>query len=526
MTRISESGLPIEPVYGPESVKDLDAAREVAEPGEFPYTRGIHPTMYVRRPWTMRQYAGFSTAADSNQRYHQLIRAGTTGLSVAFDLPTQMGYDSDAPLARGEVGRVGVAIDSIDDMRVLLHDIPLDTVSVSMTINAPAAVLLLLYQLVAEEQGTPADKLTGTIQNDVLKEYIARGTYIYPPKPSLRLVADSFAYCEKEMPHWNTISISGYHMAEAGATPVQEIAFTLANAKEYVRAAISSGLAVDEFAPRLSFFFVARTTLLEEIGKFRAARRLWARIMRDEFGAADPRSHMLRFHTQTAGVQLTAQQPEVNMARVTVQALAAVLGGTQSLHTNSYDEAIALPSQKAARLALRTQQVLAYETDLTATADPFAGSYAIESITNDIETAASELIAKVEELGGSVAAIEQGFQKAEIERSAYLVACQIDEGERVIVGVNKFAQAEEEPYEPLRVNPAIEQDQARALAALRSARDPAEVSSRMADLKRAAAGTENLLYPLREALRARATVGEVCDALRDVWGIYRPPDAY
>jgi methylmalonyl-CoA mutase, N-terminal domain len=526
MTRISESGLPIEPVYGPESVKDLDAARDVAEPGEFPYTRGIHPTMYVRRPWTMRQYAGFSTAADSNQRYHQLIRAGTTGLSVAFDLPTQMGYDSDAPLARGEVGRVGVAIDSIDDMRVLLNDIPLDTVSVSMTINAPAAVLLLLFQLVAEEQGTPADKLTGTIQNDVLKEYIARGTYIYPPKQSLRLVADSFAYCEKEMPHWNTISISGYHMAEAGATPVQEIAFTLANAKEYVRAAISSGLAVDEFAPRLSFFFVARTTLLEEIGKFRAARRLWARIMRDEFGAVDPRSHMLRFHTQTAGVQLTAQQPEVNMARVTVQALAAVLGGTQSLHTNSYDEAIALPSQKAARLALRTQQVLAYETDLTATADPFAGSYAIESITNDIEAAASELIAKIEEHGGAVAAIEQGFQKAEIERSAYLVACQIDEGERVIVGVNKFALAEEEPYEPLRVNPAIEQDQARALAALRSARDPAEVTSRMADLKRAAAGTENLLYPLREALRARATVGEVCDALRDVWGIYRPPDAY
>jgi methylmalonyl-CoA mutase, N-terminal domain len=526
MTRISESGLPIEPVYGPESVKDLDAARDVAEPGEFPYTRGIHPTMYVSRPWTMRQYAGFSTAADSNQRYHQLIQAGTTGLSVAFDLPTQMGYDSDAPAARGEVGRVGVAIDSIDDMRVLLNEIPLDTVSVSMTINAPAAVLLLLYQLAAEEQGTPADKLTGTIQNDVLKEYIARGTYIYPPQPSLRLVADTFAYCKKEMPHWNTISISGYHMAEAGATPVQEIAFTLANAKEYVRAAISSGLAVDEFAPRVSFFFVARTTLLEEIGKFRAARRLWARIMRDEFGAADPKSQMLRFHTQTAGVQLTAQQPEVNMARVTVQALAAVLGGTQSLHTNSYDEAIALPSQKAARLALRTQQVLAYETDLTATADPFAGSYAIESLTNDIDTAASELIAKIEDMGGAVAAIEQGFQKAEIERSAYLVACQIDEGERVIVGVNKFALAEEESYEPLRVNPTIEQDQARSLAALRSARDPAEFTRRIADLKRAAAGTENVLYPLREALRARATVGEVCDALRDVWGIYKSPDAY
>jgi methylmalonyl-CoA mutase, N-terminal domain len=526
MTRISESGLPIEPVYGPESVKDLDAARDIAEPGEFPYTRGIHPSMYVQRPWTMRQYAGFSTAADSNQRYHQLIQAGTTGLSVAFDLPTQMGYDSDAPAARGEVGRVGVAIDSIDDMRVLLNGIPLDSVSVSMTINAPAAVLLLLYQLVAEEQGTPASQLTGTIQNDVLKEYIARGTYIYPPQPSLRLVADTFAYCKKEMPHWNTISISGYHMAEAGATPVQEIAFTLANAKEYVRAALSAGMAVDEFAPRLSFFFVARTTLLEEIGKFRAARRLWARIMLDEFGAADPRSQMLRFHTQTAGVQLTAQQPEVNMARVTVQALAAVLGGTQSLHTNSYDEAIALPSQKAARLALRTQQVLAHESDLTATADPFAGSYAIESITGDIETAASELMAKIEAFGGAVAAIEQGFQKAEIERSAYRVAREIDEGKRIIVGVNAFVLAEEEPYEPLRVNPAIEQDQARSLAALRSARDAAECTRRIADLKLAAAGTDNVLYPLREALRARATVGEVCDALRDAWGIYKPPDAY
>ena len=385
MTRISESGVPIEPVYGPESLRGFDPASELAEPGEYPFTRGVYPGMYVKRPWTMRQYAGFSTAADSNRRYHQLIEAGTTGLSVAFDLPTQMGYDSDAPAARGEVGKVGVAIDSIEDMRLLLQGIPLDSVSTSMTINAPAAVLLLLYQLVAEEQGTRADQLTGTIQNDILKEYIARGTYIYPPQPSLRLVADTFAYCRSEIPRWNTISISGYHMAEAGATPVQEMAFTLANAKEYVRAAIASGLAVDEFAPRLSFFFVARTTLLEEVAKFRAGRRLWARIMRDEFGAADPRSQMLRFHTQTAGVQLTAQQPEVNLARVTVQALAAVLGGTQSLHTNSYDEAIALPTEKAARLAVRTQQVLAYETDLTATADPLAGSYAIESMTNDIE---------------------------------------------------------------------------------------------------------------------------------------------
>src|SRR5215467_2654850 len=364
MSRKSESGTPIKGAYGPKDVVDLDPAAALGEPGAFPYTRGIYPTMYTTRPWTMRQYAGFATAAESNRRYHELIDAGTTGLSVAFDLPTQMGYDSDAPIAHGEVGKVGVAIDAVDDMRTLFNGIPLGQVSTSMTINAPGAVLLLMYQTVGEEQGASPGQLTGTIQNDVLKEYIARGTYIYPPRPSLRLVADTFAYCRQELPRWNTISISGYHMAEAGATPVQEIAFTLANAKEYVRAALSSGLAVDDFAPRLSFFFVARTTLLEEVAKFRAARWLWAHIMAEEFGAADPRSQMLRFHTQTAGVQLTAQQPEVNLARVTVQALAAVLGGTQSLHTNAYDEAIALPSEKAARLALRTQQVLAHETDL------------------------------------------------------------------------------------------------------------------------------------------------------------------
>ncbi|MBO0836709.1 MAG: methylmalonyl-CoA mutase, partial [Actinobacteria bacterium] len=373
MSRNSESGAPIKSVYGPEDMLGMDSEAELGLPGEFPFTRGIYPTMYVSRPWTMRQYAGFSTAAESNRRYHQLIEAGTTGLSVAFDLPTQMGYDSDATQARGEVGKVGVAIDSLEDMRQLFAGIRLDKVSTSMTINAPAALLLLLYQLVAEEQGVSPDTISGTIQNDILKEYIARGTYIYPPEPSLRLVADTFAYCKAEIPRWNTISISGYHMAEAGATPVQEIAFTLSNAREYVRTAIESGLAVDEFAPRLSFFFVARTTLLEEVAKFRAARRLWAHIMRDEFGARDPRSQMLRFHTQTAGVQLTAQQPEVNLARVTLQALAAVLGGTQSLHTNAYDEAIALPTQKAATLAVRTQQVLAFETDLTSTADPLAG---------------------------------------------------------------------------------------------------------------------------------------------------------
>src|SRR5215813_12901413 len=457
MGRESESGLPVEPVYGPGDPPGFDPAEKLGEPGRYPFTRGIYPGMYTTRPWTIRQYAGFATAQASNERYHQLIAAGTTGLSVAFDLPTQMGFDSDAPMAHGEVGKVGVAIDSIEDMRTLLHDIPLDTVSTSMTINAPAAVLLLLYQLVAEEQGVAAGALTGTIQNDILKEYIARGTYIYPPQPSLRLVADTFAYCRREMPRWNTISISGYHMAEAGATPVQEVAFTLANAMEYVRAALASGLAVDEFAPRLSFFFVARTTLLEEVAKFRAARRLWARIMAGEFGAADPRSQMLRFHTQTAGVQLTAQQPEVNLARVTLQALAAVLGGTQSLHTNSYDEAIALPTQKAATLALRTQQVLAFETDLTATADPFAGSYAVESMTDDLEAAANDLITRVEDLGGAVAAIERGFQKAEIERSAYRIARQIDDGERVVVGVNRFTSADgpDSPYQPLRVDPSI-----------------------------------------------------------------------
>jgi methylmalonyl-CoA mutase N-terminal domain/subunit len=526
MSRISESGTPIEAVYGPKDVQNLDPVADLGEPGSFPFTRGVYPTMYLTRPWTMRQYAGFSTAADSNRRYHQLIEAGTTGLSVAFDLPTQMGYDSDAPQARGEVGKVGVAIDSLEDMRLLLRGIPLGKVSTSMTINAPAALLLALYQLAAEEQGVSAAQISGTIQNDILKEYIARGTYIYPPQPSLRLVADTFAYCRDEIPRWNTISISGYHMAEAGATPVQEIAFTLANAREYVRAALASGLAVDEFAPRLSFFFVARTTLLEEVAKFRAARRLWAHIMRDEFGALDPRSQMLRFHTQTAGVQLTAQQPEVNLARVTLQALAAVLGGTQSLHTNSYDEAIALPSQKAATLALRTQQVLASETDLTATVDPLAGSYAIEAMTDDIEAQSRDLMAKVAELGGAVAAIEQGFQKAEIERSAYRIAREIDSGERTVVGVNAYTSPQEEPFEPLRVDPAIEQEQAARLAELRSRRDNADVGRRLDEVKQAAAGDSNMLVPLREALRALATVGEVCDALRDVWGVYQPTEVY
>jgi methylmalonyl-CoA mutase N-terminal domain/subunit len=521
----TESGLPFATVYGPESAAHRDVESSLSRPGAYPYTRGVYPTMYTGRPWTMRQYAGFGTAAESNRRYHQLIEAGTTGLSVAFDLPTQMGYDSDASIAAGEVGKVGVAIDSIDDMRVLFDGIPLDEVSTSMTINAPAALLLLMYQLVAEEQGVGADQLTGTTQNDVLKEYIARGTYIYPPKQSLRLVTDVFAYCKAEMPHWNTISISGYHMAEAGASPAQEVAFTLADGIEYVRAAIASGQGVDEFAPRLAFFFVARTTLLEEVAKFRAARRIWARVMREEFGAQDPRSMMLRFHTQTAGVQLTAQQPEVNLVRVAVQGLAAVLGGTQSLHTNAFDEAIALPSEKAARLALRTQQVLAYESDVTKTVDPFAGSYAVEALTDDLEGEALRLMQRVEDMGGAVAAIERNFQKDEIEKSAYTIARQIDAGERVVVGLNRFRVENDERYEPLRVDPAIEEQQAKRLAGLRAERDGEAVARHLAALQAAARGTDNVLYPMKAALRARATVGEVCDALREVWGTHVPADA-
>ncbi|MFE7857550.1 methylmalonyl-CoA mutase [Streptomyces sp. NPDC101209] len=526
MARESESGLPIEPVYGPQSLQGWDPAEKLGEPGGFPFTRGVYPSMYTGRPWTMRQYAGFGTATESNARYKQLIANGTMGLSVAFDLPTQMGHDSDAPIAHGEVGKVGVAIDSVDDMRVLFGGIPLDKVSTSMTINAPASLLLLLYQLVAEEQGVPADKLTGTIQNDVLKEYIARGTYIFPPKPSLRLIADIFKYCKAEIPKWNTISISGYHMAEAGASPAQEIAFTLADGIEYVRTAVAAGMDVDDFAPRLSFFFVARTTILEEVAKFRAARRIWARVMREEFGAKNPKSLMLRFHTQTAGVQLTAQQPEVNLVRVAVQGLAAVLGGTQSLHTNSFDEAIALPTDKSARLALRTQQVLAYETDVTATVDPFAGSYVIEKMTDDVEAAAVELMQKVEDLGGAVSAIEHGFQKSEIERSAYRIAQETDSGERVVVGVNRFQLDEEEPYEPLRVDPAIEAQQAERLAKLRAERDQQAVDTALAALKKAAEGEDNVLYPMKDALKARATVGEVCNALREVWGTYVPSDAF
>jgi methylmalonyl-CoA mutase, N-terminal domain len=516
----AQSGFDLDAVYGPETLAGFDPAEQLGAPGEFPYTRGVYPSMYRGRPWTIREYAGFGSASETNRRFRNLIAEGETGLSVAFDLPTQMGYDSDHPLARGEVGKVGVAIDSLADMRTLFDGIRLDQVSTSMTINAPAAPLLLLYQLVAEEQGVDVRRLAGTIQNDILKEYIARGTYIFPPRPSLRLTTDIFAYCQAELPRWNTISISGYHMAEAGANPAQEVAFTLSNAIEYVRAALAGGLEIDEFGPRLSFFFVARSTLLEEVAKFRAARRLWARIMRDRFEAKDPRSLRLRFHTQTAGVELTAQQPEVNLIRVTLAALAAILGGTQSLHTNSFDEAIALPTDHAAQLAVRTQQVLAYETDVTRIVDPLGGSYAIERITDQIELEALALINKIEDVGGAAAAIEQRLQTTEIDRSAYRVTQETESGQRVVIGVNRFQSEEEEPYERLRIDERIESEQIERLGRVRAARSERTVTEALQAVTDAAKGTDNLVYPMRRALIADATVGEVCDALRAVWGTY------
>jgi len=521
---VTASGIPAAPVYRPEPGRDYD--RDLGDPGSYPFTRGVYETMYRGRSWTMRQYAGFATAAESNARYRYLLDQGQTGLSVAFDLPTQMGHDSDAELAAGEVGKVGVAIDSLEDMRQLFDGIPLDEVSTSMTINAPASVLLLLYQLVGEEQGVDPAKLRGTIQNDVLKEYIARGTYIFPPEPSLRLITDTFAYCAEHLPSFNTISISGYHMGEAGATAVEEIAFTLANAIAYVEAAREVGLAVERIAPRLSFFFVARSSLLEEVAKFRAARRMWARIVKERFGSDDPKSQMLRFHTQTAGVQLTAQQAEVNLARVTIQALAATLGGTQSLHANAFDEALALPSETAARLALRTQQVIAHETDVPLTADPLAGSWFVEALTDEIDERAGALIARIDELGGAVAAIEQGFQKTEIERSAYDQAKRIESGEQVVVGVNRFRIEEEIEPDLQSVDDAVAQGQIEQLRRIRAERDADAVDAALADVAKAAEGTDNLLPPMREALRQMATVGEVCDALRGVFGSYRPFDAF
>ncbi len=519
--RLAVSGFVLEPVYGPEHVA-ADVSVRVGEPGGFPYTRGVHPSMYRGRPWTMRQYAGMSSAEESNRRYRYLLAQGSSGLSVAFDLPTQMGLDSSAVLAEGEVGKVGVAIDTVEDMRALFEGIPLDEVSTSMTINAPASVLLLLYQLVGEEQGVEPGDLRGTIQNDVLKEYIARGTYIYPPAPSLRLVSDTFGYCATVLPRFNTISISGYHMGEAGATPVQEVAFTLADGVAYVEAALAGGLDVDAFAPRLSFFFVARSQLLEEVAKFRAARRVWASIMRDRFGASDPRSQMLRFHTQTAGVQLTAQQPEVNLVRVTVQALAALLGGTQSLHTNAFDEALALPTETSARLAVRTQQVLLHETDVGATVDPFAGSYAIEALTDRIEEEVRVYLERIDAMGGAVAAIEAGFQKDEIERSAYELAKRIDAGEQVVVGVNRFLLDEHVQPELQRVDDAVRQQQIARTDRVKRERDQAGVDRALDEVRATAHGDGNLLPPMREALRRRATVQEVCDVLRDVFGVYAP----
>jgi methylmalonyl-CoA mutase N-terminal domain/subunit len=486
-------------------------------PGEFPFTRGIQPTMYRGRLWTMRQYAGFGTAAEANRRFRYLLSNGVTGLSVAFDLPTQMGYDSDHPLAQGEVGRAGVAIDSIDDMAALFDGIPLDEVSTSMTINATAIVLLSLYVAIARRQNVPLAKLSGTIQNDILKEYVARGTYIYPPRASLRIVTDIFAFCERELPNWNTISISGYHIREAGSTAVQEVAFTLANAIAYVAAAIEAGLDVDQFGQRISFFFNAHNNFLEEIAKFRAARRLWARIMRDRFGAKNPRAQQLRFHTQTAGSTLTAQQPDNNVVRVAVQALAAVLGGTQSLHCNGRDEALALPTEESARTALRTQQIIAFETGVANTVDPVGGSFVIEKLTDDIEREAGSLIARIEQLGGTLAAIETGFIQRQIQESAYRAQMAVDSGDTVVVGVNRFAE-KAAPLPIFQMNPEVEQEQVARVRALKAGRDPVETKRSLAGVSDAARGGTNLVPPIIKAVESRATVGEIADAMRSVFG--------
>ena len=515
------SGIELPNDFGPENTTPVDYAEDLGEPGSFPYTRGVRKNMYRGRFWTMRQYAGFATAQESNERYKYLLSQGTTGLSVAFDLPTQIGLDSDDPLSMGEVGKVGVAIDSLDDMLTLLDGIPLDQVSTSMTINATAATLLCLYLAVARNQGVAFDKVNGTIQNDILKEYIARGTYIYPPKPSLRLITDTFAYCAAEVPNWNTISISGYHIREAGSTAAQEIAFTLADAICYVEAAVEAGLAIDDFAPRLSFFFNSHNNLLEEIAKFRAARRLWARIMKDRFKANDPKSLMLRFHTQTAGSTLTAQQPEVNVVRTTIQALAAVLGGTQSLHTNSMDEALSLPTADAARIALRTQQVIAYESGIADTVDPFAGSYAIEQLTFALEEKAAEYIAKIDDMGGMLRAIENGYVQREIQEAAYDYQRAVETKDAIVVGVNQFQTEEEETIPILKVDESVEREQVDRLRSMRAGRDAAAVDSSLSALREAAQGTENLLPRILNCVENKVTVGEISNSLRKVWGEYR-----
>ncbi len=516
----SYSGIPIERVYTPLDIEGFNYLSHLGFPGEYPYTRGVQPTMYRGRFWTMRQYAGFGTAKESNQRYKYLLSQGQTGLSIAFDLPTQMGYDSDNPLVSGEVGKVGVAIDSLEDMEVLFSGIPLDKVSTSMTINSTAAILLTMYMAIAEKQGISFDKLRGTIQNDILKEYIARGTYIYPPRPSMRLITDIFEFCSKNIPRWNTISISGYHIREAGATAPQEIAFTLADGITYVEAALSKGLDVDEFAPRLSFFFNAHNNLLEEVAKFRAARRMWAKIMKERFGAKNPKSMMLRFHTQTAGSTLTAQQPDNNIVRVTIQALAAVLGGTQSLHTNSRDEALSLPTEDSVRIALRTQQIIAYESGVPETVDPLAGSYFIEAMTDRIEKEAWEYIKKIDKMGGMVKAIEEGYVQKEIQDSAYQFQKEVEEKERIIVGVNEFKIEEDIKPKILKVDPEIERIQIEKLQALKAKRDNRAVESALSVLRDKAKTDENLVPYIFDAVKVYATLGEISDVLRDVFGTY------
>ena len=514
--RLNDSGIEVKPVY---TAGDLPP-EPLELPGEHPFTRGPYPTMYRGRPWTIRQYAGYGSAEETNERFRYLLERGQTGLSVAFDLPTQLGYDSDDPLAEGEVGRTGVAIDSIADMEMLLEGIPLGKVSTSMTINAPAALLLLLYELVAEGQGVPGAKLRGTVQNDVLKEYVARGNYIFPPRPSMRLATDLFAYCAERLPSFNTISISGYHIREAGSSAAQELAFTLANGIAYCEAAVAAGLSPDDFGERLSFFFNAHNDFFQEIAKFRAARRLWSGIMRDRFGASNPRATALRFHAQTGGSTLTAQQPENNVVRVAIQALSAVCGGAQSVHTNSFDEALALPSEEAARIALRTQQILAHEAGTTDTADPLGGSFYIEALTVELERRAQELITRIDELGGAVAAIEQGFVQGEIEASAFRYQHEIEAGERIVVGVNEFTEDEDERVELLHVDPESERRQCERTASVRAERDPVATAAAIADVRRAAEGDANLLPPMRDALRAHATIGEICGALRELWGTY------
>ena len=514
------SGIPVERLYGPA---DGECPDDVGMPGEYPFTRGIQPTMYRGRFWTMRQYAGFASAEESNERYRYLLGHGTTGLSVAFDLPTQMGRDSDHELAHGEVGRVGVAIDSLEDMEILMSGIPLDKVTTSMTINSTASILLALYLAVAEKQKVAWDKVGGTIQNDVLKEYIARGTYIYPPPASMRVITDIFEFCTEKVPRWNTISISGYHIREAGCTAVQEVAFTLANAIAYVQAAVDKRLDIDAFAGRLAFFFNVHNNFFEEIAKFRAARRMWAKIMRERFGAKSPRSWMLRFHSQTAGSSLTAQQPMNNTARTTVQALAAVCGGTQSLHTNGFDEALTLPTEHAARIALRTQQILAYESGAADTIDPLAGSYFVEALTDEIEKRAYDYIGKIDDLGGAVAAIEHGFQQREIQQAAYSWQQAVERKQEIVVGVNQFQVDEEEPIELLRIDPQVEAKQTAKLAALRERRDNDAVGRALSHITATAKGSDNLMPAIIDAVRVYATLGEISDAMREQFGHFEPP---